>query len=275
MRGPGPDIDRAGEQVLARWREPHRHYHTLAHLTAVLDVVDQHADLADRPDVVRLAAWFHDAVYDPRAAGDANERRQRRAGRERAHRARGAGAHGRRRCAGWCCSPPGTRWHRATADGALLCDADLAVLAAPPAGYERYAAAIRREYAHVPEPAFRAGRAAVLTGLLALPALFRLPPLARPMGGARPGQRAPRAGHAQPRASGRTRAARCFGRRRSGGAEQPDQLPARHHLGTEPHRRREPVGRNVVVVPVEAAPGRAERLGEGVQLGVRDVADQV
>ncbi|WP_285796932.1 metal-dependent phosphohydrolase [Micromonospora sp. NBRC 107095] len=175
--GPDPDTTRAGEMVIARWREPHRHYHTLAHLTAALDVVDQHADLAERVDVVRLAAWFHDVVYDPRAAGDANERDSATlAGNVLA----GLGvpmstvAEVRRLVlltAGHSVTPDDR-------DGALLCDADLAVLAAPPARYERYAAAIRREYAHVPEPAFRAGRAAVLTGLLALPALFRLPPLA-------------------------------------------------------------------------------------------------
>ncbi|MFI6232136.1 metal-dependent phosphohydrolase [Micromonospora sp. NPDC050784] len=172
-----PDTTRAGEKLLDRWREPHRHYHTLAHLTAVLDVVDQHADLAARADVVRLAAWFHDAVYDPRAAGDANER--------------DSAALAESVLAGLGVPTPTvaevrrlvllTAGHTVTPgdrDGALLCDADLAVLAAPPARYERYAAAIRREYAHVPEPAFRAGRAAVLTGLLALPALFRLPPLA-------------------------------------------------------------------------------------------------
>ncbi|MFG3639962.1 metal-dependent phosphohydrolase [Micromonospora sp. NPDC047762] len=174
---PEPDVTRAGEQLIARWREPHRHYHTVAHLTAVLDVVDQHADLAARADGVRLAAWFHDAVYDPRADGDANER-------ESAALAEsvltGLGvpaptvAEARRLVlltAGHAVTP-GDR------DGALLCDADLAVLAAPAATYERYAAAIRQEYAHVPEPAFRAGRAAVLTGLLSLPALFRSPPLA-------------------------------------------------------------------------------------------------
>jgi predicted metal-dependent HD superfamily phosphohydrolase len=174
---PDPDVIRAGEALLARWREPQRHYHTPTHLTAVLDVVDQHADLAGRADVVRLAVWFHDAIYDPRAAGDANER-------DSAALAgsvlTGLGvpaatvAEVRRLVlltAGHAVAPDDR-------DGALLCDADLAVLAAPPPAYQRYATAIRREYAHVPEPAFRAGRAAVLTGLLALPALFRLPPLA-------------------------------------------------------------------------------------------------
>ncbi|MBQ0904072.1 metal-dependent phosphohydrolase [Micromonospora sp. U21] len=180
-RGAGarPDAGstRAGEQLLARWREPHRRYHTVAHLTAVLDVVDRHAGLADRADLVRLAAWCHDAVYDPRAAGDANERDSATlAGTVLTGLGLPAPAVAEVRrlvllTAGHAAAP-GDR------DGALLCDADLAVLAASPAAYDRYAAAVRQEYAHVPEPAFRAGRAAVLTGLLALPALFRLPPLA-------------------------------------------------------------------------------------------------
>jgi predicted metal-dependent HD superfamily phosphohydrolase len=62
-------------------------------------------------------------------------------------------------------------------DGGLLCDADLAVLAGEPGAYDEYAAAVRREYAHVADPEFRAGRAAVLRRLLALPALYRLPEL--------------------------------------------------------------------------------------------------
>ena len=54
-------------------------------------------------------------------------------------------------------------------DMALLVDLDLAILAATPERYAAYAAAIRREYAHVPEDQFRTGRAAVLTGFLAQP----------------------------------------------------------------------------------------------------------
>ncbi|WP_328533372.1 metal-dependent phosphohydrolase [Micromonospora zamorensis] len=175
--GSGLTSTGAGEQLLARWREPHRHYHTVAHLTAVLDVVDEHADLAGRPDVVRLAAWFHDAVYDPRAAGDANERDSA-ALAESVLAGLGVPAPTAAEVRRLVLLTAGHTVAPGDPDGALLCDADLAVLAAPPADYDRYAAAIRREYAHVPEPAFRAGRAAVLTGLLALPALFRLPPLA-------------------------------------------------------------------------------------------------
>jgi predicted metal-dependent HD superfamily phosphohydrolase len=61
-------------------------------------------------------------------------------------------------------------------NGAVLSDADLAILAADPERYAAYAAAVREEYAAVPDAAFRAGRADVLRRLLDLPALFRTPP---------------------------------------------------------------------------------------------------
>jgi 8-oxo-dGTP pyrophosphatase MutT (NUDIX family) len=48
----------------------------------------------------------------------------------------------------------------------VLFDADLAVLAADTAEYDRYAAAVREEYAHVPDDQFVAGRSAVLRRLL-------------------------------------------------------------------------------------------------------------
>ncbi|SCE75115.1 hypothetical protein GA0074695_0817 [Micromonospora viridifaciens] len=85
---------------------------------------------------------------------------------------------GARLLAAW--REPHRRYHTVDdPDGALLCDADLAVLAAPPDAYDHYAAAIRDEYAHVADADFRAGRAAVLASLLALPALYRLPALHR------------------------------------------------------------------------------------------------
>ena len=43
-------------------------------------------------------------------------------------------------------------------EGELLCDADLAILAAEPEAYDRYVEQIREEYAAVPEEQFLAGR---------------------------------------------------------------------------------------------------------------------
>ena len=60
-------------------------------------------------------------------------------------------------------------------NGAVLCDADLAILGGDAAAYGAYAEAIRQEYAEFPDEVFRPGRAAVLRGLLELPALFRTP----------------------------------------------------------------------------------------------------
>ena len=56
--------------------------------------------------------------------------------------------------------------------GCVLSDADLAILAAPDGRYAEYVTAVRREYSHVPERAFRQGRAAILQDLLAKPHLF-------------------------------------------------------------------------------------------------------
>ena len=160
---------RVGEDLLERWSEPHRHYHTLNHLGVVLAVVEEQADRAEDPMAVRLASWYHDAIYDPHRVdneeasailaestlpelGIALDRVA-----EVARLIRLTASH----------DPiPGDR------NGGLLTDADLCVLASPPEIYLAYTAAIRREYAHVPDAAFAAGRAAVLQNLLSLPRLF-------------------------------------------------------------------------------------------------------
>ena len=59
------------------------------------------------------------------------------------------------------------------ADGAVLCDADLAVLAGDEAAYTTYVDAVREEYGHLDDATFRAGRTAVLRSLLDRPTLFR------------------------------------------------------------------------------------------------------
>ncbi|MFK3985023.1 metal-dependent phosphohydrolase [Micromonospora sp. NPDC050397] len=208
-----PALVAAGEGLLRRWREPHRHYHTVDHLTAVLSVVDAESAWLDHPgperldhpgpeqhdhpgperldhpgpeqhdhpgpasDLVRLAAWCHDAIYEPRSAGDANERDSAALAGELLT---GLGLPGAAvaEVERLVLLTAGHRTEPGDRAGSLLCDADLAILAAPPAEYDRYATAIRREYAHVPEDLFRAGRAAVLRELLALPTRYRLPDLA-------------------------------------------------------------------------------------------------
>src|SRR5262245_11751143 len=63
---PEPAASKRGDEILARWSEPHRRYHTTEHLAAVLRVISAHETWAPDPPAVRLAAFFHDAIYNPR-----------------------------------------------------------------------------------------------------------------------------------------------------------------------------------------------------------------
>ncbi|MFF3552538.1 HD domain-containing protein [Streptomyces tsukubensis] len=167
-----PDPLPYAENLLARWSEPQRRYHTTDHLAAVLDRIDLLADRAADPDLVRLAAWFHDAVYRP----DRSENEERSAAlAERALPEAGLGAAATAEVARLVRLTVTHAPEPGDANGAVLCDADLAILAAPPEAYRSYARAVREEYAFVPDDAFRQGRAAVLRQLLALPRLFHTP----------------------------------------------------------------------------------------------------
>jgi predicted metal-dependent HD superfamily phosphohydrolase len=158
-----PDQPDIAEDLVRRYAEPHRRYHTVEHLRHVLTMIDE---LAENQDLflVRLAAWFHDAVYAVPAGQLSNEeasarlaiRTLGRAGLEQedlnqvARLVRLTETH-----------VPGAR----DPEGELLCDADLAILAAPPDAYARYVEQVRQEYAAVPEQGFLAGRLAILTEL--------------------------------------------------------------------------------------------------------------
>ena len=157
--------------VVAAWSEPHRRYHDLAHLAAVLGIVDRLAGAAADPTAVRLAAWYHDVAYDPQR--DDNEQV--------------SAARARIGLLGLVDDATLVEVERLVlltaghdpapddANGAVLCDADLAVLGSPPEAYAAYASAVRAEYGHLSDEEFTAGRIAVLERLLALPRLYRLP----------------------------------------------------------------------------------------------------
>lgn len=163
------DVAGVGARLIASYAEPARAYHGLDHLVDVLTQVDRLADVSLDPDVVRLAAWFHDAVYDPVRA-DNEARSATLAERElRTLRVDPAVVTEVARLVRL------TVTHHPGPDdrnGSVLCDADLAVLGREEAGYLAYAQAIRAEYGHLDDEAFRAGRAAVLRQLLARPTLY-------------------------------------------------------------------------------------------------------
>lgn len=165
-----PHSARLGAKLLATYAEPARHYHDLVHLRAVLDTVAALAYEAAEPMLVRLAAWFHDAVYDVHRQDNEEQSAQL--------------AESTLRLAGLTSDQVAevARLVRLTAshdpaaadsNGAVLCDADLSILASNPERYEGYVRAVRQEYGHVSDHDWRIGRAAALEQLLELPALFR------------------------------------------------------------------------------------------------------
>jgi predicted metal-dependent HD superfamily phosphohydrolase len=174
LAGDSPTSRTEWAAVMGAWGEPHRSYHGLAHLAAVLGLVGELSGAASDPDAVALAAWYHDIAYDPER--DDNEQVS-------AERAR-AGLRGLvpedrvDEVARLVLLTAGHDAEPGDANGAVLCDADLAVLAGPPDAYVAYASAIRAEYGHLSDEEFTAGRIAVLERLLALPRLYRLPAVA-------------------------------------------------------------------------------------------------
>ena len=174
LAGDSPTSRTEWSALIGNWSEPHRSYHGLAHLAAVLGLVGELNEAASDPDAVALAAWYHDVAYDPRR--DDNEQVS-------AERAR-AGLRGLvpeqrvEEVARLVLLTAGHDAEPGDANGAVLCDADLAVLAGPPDAYAAYASAIRAEYGHLGHADFTAGRIAVLERLLALPRLYRLPAVA-------------------------------------------------------------------------------------------------
>ncbi len=169
--GDGPGSHDWFESVLSRYREPHRHHHDVRHLRWAVRHVET---LARRQpvsdlDAIIAAAFFHDAIYDTTAADN--------------EAASGRLATSALRELGW--DPTriaqidamilATAHHDpagATVDDAVLFAADLAVLAAEPAGYSDYVRNVRREYHHVSDARWVTGRSAVLRSFLDRDAIF-------------------------------------------------------------------------------------------------------
>jgi len=160
------------DELLARYTEAQRRYHTIEHIDSCLGWLDWYRGLAQHPERVELALWFHDAIYDPRA----NDNERQSAALARSHLEE-LGA------------PPAvvhdveahvlaTERHQSEEpDATLLLDLDLSVLGARAPNYARFEQQIREEYGHVPEVEFAKGRIVVLRGFLGRPEIYRTPAL--------------------------------------------------------------------------------------------------
>lgn len=159
-----------GERLLARYSESGRHYHDARHVLNCLRALDDFPGKIHDTDAVELALWYHDAIYDVHAEPGANEADSAALFRSE------FGLLARDAIDGETVE----RLILATrhdvepedSDQALIMDIDLGVLGADEVRYDTYAEDIRKEYAHIEESDYRAGRGAVLRSFLDRNAIY-------------------------------------------------------------------------------------------------------
>ena len=155
-------------ELISRYAEPHRFYHTGQHLEECFEKWSDLRDQARYPAEIEVALWFHDAIYDTRS--DSNELRSAELARD-ASLSLGVNAASAQRIydlvmiTRHATMPVGQ-------DACLIVDVDLAILGAEPARFVEYEQQIRKEYAWVPENVYREQRAKTLRGFLDRPYIF-------------------------------------------------------------------------------------------------------
>jgi predicted metal-dependent HD superfamily phosphohydrolase len=169
-----------GQRLVERWTEPGRHFHNIKHLVHVLSRVDELAEETHEPDLVRLAAWYHGAIFDAAQKAAYAQR----GGEDEVASAELA------RTELLALGIPEAKVNRVAQlvvalarhtptpgdfDCAVLCDADLAMLASEPQRYKSYLKELRAEYAHVPVEDYLRARERILTKFQKRNTLFASP----------------------------------------------------------------------------------------------------
>jgi len=174
------EIETTCRRLLERWKQPDRHFHNDKHLVDMLARLDEIAEETHNPDLVRLAAWYHGAIF----SSVATKAYTRSGGEDEVASAELA----REELGGLGVPEPaldrveqlilGLKRHEAKAkdiDCLALSDADLAVLASDPQKYQAYRKKVRAEYAHIPLRHYLEARIAIIGKLLARRNIFVSP----------------------------------------------------------------------------------------------------
>lgn len=159
------------EQLRGLYAEPGRHYHNATHILACLQTFDELRELAESPDEVELAIWYHDAIYDP-----TRQDNEARSAELAVEVLASVGLDASSQSVYALIMATDHRQPSATNDQRLLVDIDLSILAAAAPAYQAYTEAVRSEYGHFPDALYRPGRAAVLKKFLERPVIFTTEP---------------------------------------------------------------------------------------------------
>ena len=155
--------------LVARYGEPHRRHHGLAHIEQCLDLLDECPTLVRSPDAVRFALWYHDVIYDPRR--DDNEE-QSTAYAVQVTIEVGLPEAFSRTVADLILATKHSDEIPTDPDAQLIIDVDLSVLGQPESVFDEYEQRIKKEYDWVPEQVFRSARATILRSFLERPTIY-------------------------------------------------------------------------------------------------------
>jgi predicted metal-dependent HD superfamily phosphohydrolase len=157
-----------GEQLWGLYTSPDRHYHNLTHIQECLKLLELMP--TPYPEAIELAIWFHDAVYNTRAAD--NEQQSANLATATIQQA-GLSAELANKVHQLILAT--SHQHQAIDDHdtQLLIDIDLAILGSDPDTFKVYESNIRQEYVWVPLTTFQQKRAEILQEFLDRLAIYQ------------------------------------------------------------------------------------------------------
>ena len=156
-------------EIQTNYSNPNRYYHNLEHLNNMVATLLPFRNQVEDWQVLIFSIAYHDIIYDP--SRHDNEERSSRLAVERLTEV--SLAHGKvNKCEHQILA---TKHHQAAADQDtnFLIDADLSILGEEQPIYSHYAAQIRKEYSHVPDHFYKAGRGNVLELFLQMENIFK------------------------------------------------------------------------------------------------------
>jgi predicted metal-dependent HD superfamily phosphohydrolase len=157
------EIDLLFRLLVNAYSKPDRHYHNLNHINHVLMTIDRFNLELQHPIAVKLAAWFHDFVYDSQASD--NEFESAKLAKELLTELN-LSPEIIDRTQQLILATKGHQIDPDDADRSIFLDADLAILGTVPAQYQNYARSIRQEYGWVSDVEYKTGRTKVLKSFL-------------------------------------------------------------------------------------------------------------
>lgn len=153
------------------YSERHRHYHTHEHIDSCLALLDENKALAEEPDAVETAIWFHDAIYKTRSGTNEEDSAE-------LARAFLVEHSVDNRFVDKIVTLILATKHDAPIEGRdteLLIDIDLAILGAPEPAFREFEENVRKEYSWVPQFLYRRERTKVLRSFLDRESIYTTP----------------------------------------------------------------------------------------------------